>query len=95
MSIVVKDPLHEIAKRLIWWKSPEESLRQKTMLLAQVMTLGTWNDIQTIRSVYGDDAFKTTLQQTPAGIFDARSWNYWHGFYHLHPIPPLPQRKFE
>jgi len=34
-----------LARRLIWWKPPAEALRQPERLLAQVMKLGTWEDI--------------------------------------------------
>ncbi len=89
-----QDSLAQIAKRLVWWKPPGTALTEKAMFLAQVMMFGTWEDIQAVRSIYGDEAFKKVLLEAPPGIFDMRSWSYWHGVYQIHPVPSLPQRRF-
>lgn len=85
--------LEELARRLVWWKPPEESLRMPKRLLAQVMALGTWNDIQTARKHWGDEAFRCVLADPPPGVFDRRSWNYWHVVLGFQPTPPLPIRR--
>jgi len=58
-----------------------------------VMTFGDWEDVQTTMRVLGPQAFLDTLDSPPAGIFDAKSWNYWHLYFKRAPIPPLPTRK--
>ena len=84
--------LHPIAKKLFWWRSPEEALADPVRFVAQVMTLGTWNDIQEVRRVLGESWFARVLDQPPPGVFDARSWNYWHRVLKNAPPPPLPRR---
>jgi hypothetical protein len=84
--------LQQLARRLIWWKRPEEALCWPDRLIAQVMTLGTWDDIQTARSEWGDEGFRRVLQSPPPGVFDPRSWNYWHVVFGLAPVPPMPVR---
>jgi len=86
--------LESLARKLIWWKTPEEALRWPERLLAQVMTLGTWDEIQTARVEWGEDAFRRVLANPPPGVFDRRSWNYWHVIFNLMPVPPLPVRSF-
>jgi hypothetical protein len=86
--------LEKIAEKLFWWKTPGEALSSPGRFLAQVMTLGTLEDVQTVQRVFGREAFRDVLHNPPPGVFDARSWNYWHVIFHL-PVPPLPERKFE
>jgi len=83
--------LERVARALFWWEPPERALAQPRRFLAQVMTLGTWEEVQLVKSVLGRDALKDALQHAPAGIFDGPSWAYWHAFFRL-PEPALPVR---
>lgn len=85
--------LAPVARRLFWWKSPEEALEDKTRFLAQVMALGTWDDVALAKSAYPPDAWKEALREAPPGVIDARSWHYWHNVFRMTPIPPLPTRR--
>ncbi len=84
--------LESIAEKLFWWKSPAQALAYPQRFLAQVMTLGTWRDVQTVQRVLGREAFRAVLADAPPGVFDVRSWNYWHVVFGL-PVPPLPTRR--
>ena len=81
-----------LAQRLIWWKSPEEALSDQTRFLAQLMTFGTWEDWQTGLRYWSEDDLRAALRNAPAGVFDPRSWAYWHRRLGLETIPPLPTR---
>lgn len=83
--------LEQVARALFWWETPETALAQPRRFLAQVMTLGTWEEVQLVRSVLGREAFKDALQHAPPGIFDGRSWAYWHAVFGL-TEPELPVR---
>ncbi len=85
--------LSALARRLIWWKTPAEALASRNRFLAQVMTLGTWNDLQEAKRFWPEADFRETLREAPAGVFDVRSWTYWHHIFDLLPVPPLPTRK--
>jgi hypothetical protein len=69
-------------------------LNETKLFLSHVMTYGTLADIVTAMEYYSDTHFDLVLRDPPAGIFDARSWNYWNLCYHHEPVPPLPQREF-
>lgn len=84
--------LQRIAQKLIWWQSPEAALADPLRLACQVMTFGTWDDVLTARAELGDELFRRALQHAPPGLFDARSWNYWHLVFGTAPVPPLPTR---
>jgi len=86
------DELRKVAKRVVWFKPPEETLNEPTLFLAHVMTYGTLADIVTTMKFYSDADFDRVLCNPPAGIFDVRSWNYWNVRFRHEPVPPLPSR---
>lgn len=88
-----QDPrLRELAAKVVWWKRPEEALADQRLFLAQAMTYGNWEDMELVRSTYGTDALRALLQDAPPGVFDPRSWSYWHARFGITPVPPLPRR---
>jgi hypothetical protein len=92
-----KDRILKIyAAKYIWWKVPEEALRQPDRVVAQVMELGDYEDIQTLSEQFGDQYLKTVLLHAQAGIFSPKSWAYWHyrlGLSQPNQVPPLPKRR--
>jgi hypothetical protein len=70
--------LEEVAKRLFWWKPPAEALADSNRFLAQVMTYGTIEDLAVVNRHFPESAFRAVLDSPPAGVFDPRSWSYWH-----------------
>ena len=96
--VKVADPaqneaLQRIAQKLFWWKQPAEALQDHVRFVAQVMTYGTWDDVQATRAILGEQAFRETLEHPPAGVFDPPSWAYWHHVFCILPVPELPKRK--
>jgi hypothetical protein len=86
-----EEQLKRIARELFWWQTPEVSLANPRRFLAQVMTLGTWQEVQLVREAFGQDAFKDALLNASAGAFDPRSWAYWRVFFGL-PEAEMPRR---
>lgn len=87
-----------LARRYIWWKSPEEAVREPRQVIAQVMNLGDWDDAVAMRQRLGDAALQDALTHAEAGQFNARSWTWWHyrlGLARTGEVPPLPARHFE
>ncbi len=82
-----------LASRVFWWKTPQDALSDENRFLAQVMVFGTWHDIEEARRFWPQARFREALRQAPAGVFDPRSWSYWHYLLDLLPVPPLPKRK--
>jgi hypothetical protein len=89
-----RDHLERIARVLFWWQAPEVSLANPRRFLAQVMTLGTWDEVHRVKDSFGWDAFKDTLLNAPPGVFDGRSWAYWHAFFGL-PEAEMPRRSLK
>ncbi|HVR11596.1 MAG TPA: hypothetical protein VMW75_26365 [Thermoanaerobaculia bacterium] len=85
--------LESLAARLVWWRPPAEALRDRDRLLAQVMVYGTPEDLAVARRHFPESAFRAVLAQPPPGIFDHRSWAYWHVVFGLDPHRELPRRE--
>ena len=95
LSQVEDETLKELARKYVWWKSPDEALRMPQRIIAQVMNVGDYDDVQTLTGQLGPDALRETLDHAEAGQFDKRSWTYWHyrlGLADLGEVPPLPSR---
>jgi hypothetical protein len=84
--------LAAMARRVCWWEPVAATLENTALFLCRIMALGTWDDICIALDHYGRDAFREALQNAPPGLFDPRSWHYWHHRLKLLPVPPLPQR---
>ena len=86
--------LNTLAKKYIWWETPEWAYAHPTVFLANLMNLGSWNDISLARKILGDAVLKQALLEAPPGYFNYRAWDYWHLKFGITPIPPLPKRSF-
>jgi hypothetical protein len=84
--------LASIARRVCWWQSADATLENTPRFLCQVMVFGTWDDVSFVFNHYKEVAFRDALQSAPPGLFDNRSWHYWHHRLHVLPVPALPQR---
>jgi len=84
--------LAAIARRVCWWEPVAATLENTPLFLCRIMALGTWEDICIALDHYGRDAFREALQNAPPGLFDPRSWHYWHHRLKLLPVPSLPER---
>jgi hypothetical protein len=88
----LRPSLVPVAQRVFWWGNPEEWLNYPTRFVAQVMTFGDWDDTGLVWKLLGESVFLQVLVDPPPGVFDIKSWSYWHHRFQL-PVPPLPCRK--
>jgi len=97
MIHVGHETLKPFASKYIWWKTPEEAFVMPERVIAQVMNIGDYADIQALAKLVGDDALREVLTHAEAGQFNERSWAYWHyrlGLASVDRVPPLPVRRF-
>ena len=47
--------LMEVARRVVWFKAPEEALADPVHFLAHVMTYGTAEDLHALEGIVGRD----------------------------------------
>ncbi len=81
-----------MASKYVWWQTSDRTLATPLLLLAQIMTLGTVDDVRWLGSVVSEDDLREVLRTPPVGIFNGRSWRFWHLRLGCEPIPELPRR---
>jgi len=84
-----------LAAKYIWWKTPDEALQQPERVVAQVMNIGDYDDVQLLAAQAGDDYLRTVLAGAEIGQYTARSWAYWHyrlGLADPGQVPAMPRR---
>jgi len=97
MGHIDRDVLRQLASKYIWWKTPDEAVDMPDRVIAQVMNIGDYADVQQLVHQLGDDSLREVLTHAQAGQFDQRSWVYWHyrlGLASVDHVPPLPVRRF-
>ncbi len=97
MTLISQASLKSFASKYIWWKTPEEALLMPDRVIAQVMNMGDYADVQALAAQVGDTVLREVLTHAEAGQFNERSWAYWHyrlGLSDVDQIPALPVRRF-
>lgn len=97
MTVADRELLRILAARYIWWKTPDEALAYPERIMAQVMNMGDYGDVQRLIKCVGDDVLRDVVTKAEAGQFNERSWAYWHyrlGLAEPEKVPPMPVRRF-
>ena len=97
MIQISREALKPLASKYIWWKAPEDAVRMPQRVIAQVMNIGDYSDVQALVSQVGDEVLRDVLKHAEAGQFNERSWAYWHyrlGLCEVNAVPALPVRRF-
>lgn len=96
MELIRRDALKPFAAKYIWWKTPEEAVMMPERVIAQVMNMGDYEDVQALSEQVGEDHLRHVLKHAEIGWFNERSWVYWHYrlcLAALDHVPPMPVRK--
>ena len=91
-----REILRRMARRYIWWQTPEASIKDLHRVIAQIMDVGTLEDIQQVAAVLGKRRMVDVLNRARPGWFHPKSWAFWHtALKRTSPgrIPPIPMRK--
>ncbi|MER2519670.1 MAG: hypothetical protein ABTQ34_03160 [Bdellovibrionales bacterium] len=82
-----------VARRVVWFKPPAETLADPVYFLAHVMTYGTLEDLRALESIVVLADYREALRRAPSGVMDARSWAYWNLVCGFDPALPMPARR--
>jgi hypothetical protein len=93
---ICPEALKPFATKYLWWKTPEEAVMLPERVIAQVMDIGDYADVQALAGLVGDEVLRNVLNHAKIGWFNERSWFYWHyrlGLSSIDQVPPMPRRK--
>jgi hypothetical protein len=93
-AIPLNDQTRELAKRLVWFETPEEALANPTRFMAYAFARATHRDMHVLRCFLDETDMRDALDHAPPGIIDPRSWCYWNVKLGRYPAPPMPKRLF-
>jgi hypothetical protein len=86
----------EMCTKYLWWEPVGDEPHTEVRVIAQVMDIGDFFDVERLHAAIGDDRLREALSQAQPGWFSPRSWSYWH--YRLglvepeEDVPPPPTR---
>lgn len=100
-SALPRDPaaqelLRRMARRYIWWQTPDASVRDPLRVIAQVMDMGTLEDIREMAAILGKRRMAEVLNLASPGWFHPKSWAFWNvalGRTSFGRNPPIPARR--
>ena len=97
MFHIDREALKPYASKYVWWKTPDEAVSMPERVIARIMDMGDYSDVQALAALVGDDVLSEVLRHAQAGKFSNRSWAYWHyrlGLSGTDRVPDLPVRSF-
>ena len=92
-----RELLMGLARKYIWWKTPADAVARPERIMAQVMDIGDYLDVQALANQVGEDALREVLVHAQTGQFNERSWAYWNyrlGLGSVDYLAPMPVRRF-
>jgi hypothetical protein len=82
--------LRDFASRYVWWRAEDPPSQDR--VIAQVMSIGTWDDIRRLEAAYSPDELRDMLLRAQPGWMSERSWELWRGRLRAAGAGPLPER---
>jgi hypothetical protein len=82
--------LQMVAKRVVWFKKPEDALQDTKLFLAHVMTYGTLSDITTTLHYFSESDFESVLDDPPPGSLTVVHGHTGTCVIVASPCPPYP-----
>ena len=80
------------AKRIVWFKPPEDALNSPIELMAYAMKASTDEDMALLLEHVGPEGLAEAIDKAPPRIITPRSWAYWNDKIGRYPTPPLLSR---
>ena len=87
------EELLRVAKKVVWYDRPEQTLEDLKTFLAHLMVYGSAADLAIVERYVPEDEFRRVLEGAPAGMFTEEAWKRWHERFGM-AVPPLPRRQF-
>lgn len=83
----------DLAKRYFWWSSAHENGHTLHRMIAQIMRLGSYDDILSLEGIAGPEVLADVMRNSAAGWFDDRSWDFWRARLSHSGIGDIPERR--
>jgi hypothetical protein len=71
--------LAELGRKYIWWAPIGSAPHTSERIIAQVMNIGTYDDIRRLEKTLGFARLADVMAHAAPGWFSPRSWSFWRG----------------
>jgi hypothetical protein len=68
-----------LAARYLWWDPVDPHGHTLPRMIAQIMRLGTYDDILRLEDMVEPDVLASVMMLSAPGWFDDRAWDFWRG----------------
>lgn len=79
MDVETSRFIAEIGRKYLWWEPVGGDPHSDDRVLAQVMNLGTYDDILLVERTIGPARLAELMNRAEPGWFSDRSWEFWRG----------------
>jgi hypothetical protein len=87
------EELLRVAKKVVWYDGPEQTLGDLKTFLAHVMVYGSPADVAVVERYVPEEELRRVLENAPAGMFTQEAWKRWHERFGM-PARALARRRF-
>ena len=88
--------LDGLRRRYLWWEPVGGEPHRPERLVAQIMNLGTYDDIRRLEALLEPAALAEVMLHAQPGWFSPRSWDFWRGRLSRDAaarLPPSPPKR--
>jgi hypothetical protein len=71
--------LSELERKFFWWEPVGSQRRSDARILAQAMSLASFEEVRRLEQTLGHDLLVQTMLGAAPGWIDERSWEFWRG----------------
>ncbi len=93
LSVPYQSDLVRIARKVVWYDRPEQTLADLDTFLAHLMVYGSAGDVTVTEQYVSAEEFRRVLENAPTGVFTQGVWRKWHQRLGM-TLQPLPRRRF-
>jgi hypothetical protein len=93
LTVPYPEELLRVAKKVVWYDRPEQTLQDLKTFLTHLMVYGSSTDVAVVERYVPEGEFRQVLENAPAGVFTPESWRRWHERFGM-VVPSLPRRRF-
>ena len=83
--------LTELESRYFWWEPVGSEPRSSARIVAQAMTLASFEDVRRLEQTLGPDRLADIMLRAEPGWIDQRSWEFWRGRLMLATALEIPE----
>lgn len=87
-----KELIASLAAKYMWWPAVNAAGHSEARIIAQVMDIGSYEDILRLEAVLGRDRLAEVMRHAAPGWISARAWDFWRGRLRAQAGLEVPER---